>query len=198
MKEVFLEGDFSGYKRNNLDKARATITEKLMERYSGYKTFSERVPTVFISHYHSDLEDLKGIIGFLEDTYKVQCYIDSQDKSMPTITSGETATKLKDRIKQCDKFILLASNNAIHSRWCNWELGYGDADKFKNNIALFPFQRRDETYKGNEYMEIYPHIVKIGGGTYFTDKAAAPIYYVCEASAQGKNNLIPLMDWLHR
>lgn len=198
MKEVFLEGDFSRYKRHDLHRARATMTERLMEGYSGYMNFISREPTVFISHKHEDLEDLKGIIGFLEDTYKVKCYIDSKDKGMPNITSGETATKLKTRIKQCDKFILLASNNAIESKWCNWELGYGDADKFKDNIALFPFKRSNETYKGNEYMEIYPHIVKIDIGTYLLGKWTPSGYYVCETIEKESNNLIPLNDWLHR
>lgn len=198
MKEVFLEGYFSKYKRQELRSAREAITEKFMEGYSKYITCSDRVPTVFISHKHDDLEDLKGIIGFLEDTYNVKCYIDSRDKSMPSVTSGETATKLKTRIKQCDKFILLASNNAIESKWCNWELGYGDANKFKDNIALFPFKRSSETYKGNEYMAIYPHIVKFEDSAYISGKWVIPGYYVCETIEKGQNNFIPLKDWLTR
>lgn len=198
MKEVFLEGDFSRFKRQDLDRARGSITESYVQRSNGYMTFSAKMPTVFISHKHDDLDDLKGIIGFLEDEYKVKCYIDSKDKSMPNITSGETATKLKDRIKSCDKFILLASNNAVDSKWCNWELGYGDAQKFKDHIALLPFRRTNETYKGNEYMEIYPHIVKVDAYSYISGKWVTSGYYVCESIGKDQNNLISLKDWLYR
>lgn len=198
MKQVFLEGDFRSYKRTGLYSAREAITESHIPGYTGFMTFSAKVPTVFISHKHDDLEDLKGIIGFLEDEYSVKCYIDSRDKSMPNITSGETAIKLKNRIKQCDKFILLASNNAIDSKWCNWELGYGDANKFKDNIALFPFRRYGETYKGKEYMEIYPHIVEFDDYVWISGKRMDPGYYVSETITKDRYNLIPLNEWLNR
>ena len=70
----------------------------------------------------------------------MKTYIDSRDPSMPHITTAETAANLKARIKKCDKFILLATNAAIDSKRCNWELGYGDAQKFKTHIALFPLK----------------------------------------------------------
>lgn len=60
--------------------------------------FEEKVP-VFISHKHDDLDDVKGIIEFLEKDFNVIAYIDSRDLSMPKITSGEIAEKIKDRIK---------------------------------------------------------------------------------------------------
>lgn len=53
---------------------------------------------------------------------------------MPQVTSGETAIRIKDRIDKCDKFILLATDKAVESKWCNWELGYGDAKKYPGEI----------------------------------------------------------------
>ena len=85
---------------------------------------------------------------------------------MPRVTSGETATRIKERITKYNKFILLATNDAIESKQCNWELGYGDSKKFKNNIALFPMKNRgqgDYAYKGSEYMSIYPYISYFDG-----------------------------------
>lgn len=38
--------------------------------------------TVFISHKHDDLDEIKGLIGLLERKYNVKAYIDSLDKSM--------------------------------------------------------------------------------------------------------------------
>ena len=122
MKTIFEQGTFHIYSHVRLDEARSPVVE--YSQYAAGKT------TVFISHKHDDLEDLKGILGFLQQTYGVKVYIDSQDPTMPKITSAETALNIKKRIDQCDKFILLATNGAIESKWCNWELGYGDARKF--------------------------------------------------------------------
>ena len=158
MKTIFEQGTFSKYSLARLDEARTPIRENSL--YDAGKT------TVFISHKHDDIEDLKGILGFLQQTYGVKVYIDSKDPTMPKVTSAETALNIKKRIDQCNKFILLATNGAIESKWCNWELGYGDALKYKKHIALFPFKPKgtpDSEYKGSEYMSIYPCITRYDG-----------------------------------
>ena len=58
MKEIFEQGEFSEYRINNLQKSRGVINESF--------AFSEENVPVFISHKHDDLDDVKGIIGFLE------------------------------------------------------------------------------------------------------------------------------------
>lgn len=157
--------------------------------------------TVFVSHKHEDLEDLKGLLGFLEDEYNVKVYIDSNDPKMPKVTSAETALNIKDRIKQCDKFILLATNSAIESKWCNWELGYGDAQKYKDNIALFlmkPKGYSDSAYKGVEYMSIYPYIAYFDGNEKYTNgKSILKGYYVL-TQQKGRDYIIPLKDWFDK
>lgn len=152
MSKIFEQGAFSRYSKRSLENATSPILE--------HSQFSAKT-TVFISHRHDDLEDLQGVLGFLEDEYKVKVYIDSKDSSMPITTSAETAINLKDRIRECDRFILLATNGAIESKWCNWELGFGDANKYPDKIAIFPLKPKgtyDFQYKGNEYMRIYPYI----------------------------------------
>ena len=144
MKLLFEQGSFSRYSQIRLDDSRTSVVE-----YSQYGVHGKT--TVFISHKHDDLDDLKGILGFLQQTYGVKVYIDSQDPSMPPTTSAETALNIKERIKQCDKFLFLATNGAIESKWCNWELGYGDAQKYKKHIALFPMKPQgsnNDDYKG--------------------------------------------------
>lgn len=129
------------------------------------KMFSQNKPysntsTVFLSHKHSDLEDLKGVMGLLKE-YGVKVYIDSMDNKMPKETSGETAKRIKEVIKFCKKFVLLATEKAIESYWCNWELGFGDTHKYKNHLAILPIKEKggyDFEYKGNEYLQIYPRI----------------------------------------
>ena len=80
---------------------------------------------------------------------------------MPAYTNAETAHKLKQKIEVADKFILVATPNAINSKWCNWELGLGDAAKYKEHIALLPINRTYENFRGAEYLKIYPYIVSI-------------------------------------
>ena len=193
MKNIFEKGDFSGYQIDSLNEAVGTIK-------TSYYAFAEKKTTIFISHKHDDLEELKGIIGFLEKKYKVKVYIDSQDMSMPKMTSGETARRIKERIKTCEKFILLATDGAIESKWCNWELGFGDAQKYDlKSIALFPLKDKgtyDSSYKGNEYMEIYPHIVYRGGNDEYSSGEKIQDGYYVRYKEKGEYYLTPLEKWL--
>jgi predicted peroxiredoxin len=138
-----------------------TINESLREvkLFSAKNSYSS-IPTVFLSHKHDDLKDLRGVMGLLKEL-GVKIYIDSMDNKMPEQTSGDTANRIKEVIKYCDKFILLATEKAIESFWCNWELGIGDTHKFMEHIAILPVKEKnsfDHNYKGNEYLQIYPKI----------------------------------------
>lgn len=200
MVEVFNQGDFSSYRIED-------------SRYSGVLTESRsfsagtRRPTkrtIFLSHKHDDLEDLKGFIGYLEQTYNVECYIDWDDPGMPEKTSGETAERIKKFIKTTDRFILLATDNAIGAPWCNWELGYGDAQKYKDKIAILPIKNtRREVYSGNEYMQIYPHIVRVESSDISRERLTYPLrfplssgYYVASVDSAGKVTYVSLREWL--
>lgn len=72
MKLIFERGAFNAYK----------ITDfQLNETLTEARAFSEgdRISckkTIFLSHKHSDLNDLKDIIGFLRSHYNVNVYID--------------------------------------------------------------------------------------------------------------------------
>lgn len=145
---------------------------KIKDSLNEVKSFSANTaysakPTVFLSHKHDDLDDLRGVIGVLENL-GAKIYIDSMDNKMPNETNGDTAKRIKEVIKYCNKFILLATDNAIESYWCNWELGIGDVHKFKQHIAILPMKEKnisDNKYKGNEYLQIYPQIVYREGMT---------------------------------
>lgn len=78
-------------------------------------------------------------------------YVDWQDPSMPARTCGRTAENIKEKIKKYDKFILVATEGAIASKWCNWELGFGDVQKFAyGKIALFPIRDDEKDWSGSE------------------------------------------------
>lgn len=153
---------------------------------------------VFISHKHSDLDALKPLIAMFEKEYNVTTYVDSRDPRMPEVTNAETAKRIKEIIQTCNKFILLATNAAIESKWCNWELGYGDSYRFPKDIAIFPFDNNNN-FKGNEYMKLYPHISYYYGNEKYTDGRGITegYYVVVEDKSEGLRHLTPLWKWFN-
>lgn len=195
MIQIFEEGYFSN---SRITEARLSDVKSETKIFSSGGKLTNRT-TVFLSHKHEDLLELKDFIGFLESKYRVDVYIDSKDPGMPESTSGETASRLKTVIKKCDKFILLATDNAIESKWCNWELGFGDAQKFKQNIAILPIKKKnayDFQYKGNEYLYIYPYIAYYDGtekdstGSYIKSG-----YYIVSQDLSGHKTIDSLFNW---
>ncbi len=132
----------------------------LFEAVKEVKTFSKKLLadyTIFLSHSHEDKSDVEALAVFF-DNLGIKLYVDWLDDAMPPTTSAETAKNIKEKIKESQKFILLATNKAIASVWCNWELGCGDAFKFIDHIAIFPVSDNDGSWKGREYFRIYLRI----------------------------------------
>lgn len=170
------------------------IYEDSLERS---RSFSKNVirsasgPTVFISHKHSDLSDVKGFLSYLNENYKAILYIDSMDRKMPNMTNAETAVRIKSVIESCDKFILLATNNALRSKWCNWEVGIADKSKYSfHNMAILPmYERGSVRFEGNEYLQIYPYIDDVIN---VHDQNELVVKYL-----EGKEQkMVPLKEWL--
>lgn len=174
--------------RKSVQLSYKTLNESLRE----FKAESKFLKTkIFLSHKHDELEQLEGAISFLKK-HGVDIYVDWLDDGMPKTTSGITASRIKEKIKENDKFILLATENAINSKWCNWELGLGDADKYINNIAILPIKKDHSDYSGNEYLQIYPYIVNFETMTYFKFAYRTTGAYIVFPD----NKIISLKDWL--
>ena len=143
--------------------------------------------SVFLSHKHNELEHLERVRSVLERLHTA-VYVDWADPEMQHPTDRKTAKALKDKIKKYDKFIFIASDAAIHSGWCNWEVGYGDAQKYDTDkIAIFPIKQDNRIWEGNEYLQLYPSIeyntiIKVFYVKYYFDN----------------NKIVPLFDWLKR
>lgn len=120
--------------------------------------------TVFLSHSHKDKELIQPAISFLR-SHGVRIYVDWMDEGMPDVISGETAKKLKDKIKEQKKFLVIVTENSKDSRWVPWELGYADPVKGMGHIATFPIAEQSD-FAQNEYMKIYPKIYLVGGDWY--------------------------------
>lgn len=115
--------------------------------------------SIFLSHSHQDKDVIEQSKIFFENL-GISVYVDWADKTMPEKTDGETAQKIKYQIISAnDKFVLLATNNAVASKWCNWEVGIADPFKLPHNkIALLPLAENSGAWNGNEYLQIYPRI----------------------------------------
>lgn len=109
----------------------------------------------------------------------VSVYVDWQDYGIPKTTDGSTAIRIKNKIKENDKFILLATEDAIAFKWCNWELGYGDACKYSKHIAIMPItDKEDSSFSGTEYLQTYPVITSeyyYLTGTYYVEYESSKI-----------------------
>jgi hypothetical protein len=126
------------------------------------RTFAKLTSTtsIFLSHSHHDKAQIEQAKIFFENL-GFSIYVDWADETMPEKTNGVTAQKIKTKINSNDKFIFLATNNAVSSKWCNWEVGIGDTYKLQNEkIALLPLADNNGTWNGNEYLQIYPRIEK--------------------------------------
>lgn len=127
-------------------------------RATRFAASSSRV-TVFLSHSHKDAGLVKNAAAFLK-SLGVEIYVDWLDGDMPATTSPETAKKLKEKISEHQKFILLATENSKESKWVPWELGFADTTKGMKNIAILPIAESSTSYKGTEFVGIYPLIRK--------------------------------------
>lgn len=180
----------------NYQRSSKSIYLNLNESLNNFKNESSTLKTtVFLSHKHDERAKLEGAISFLKQ-FGVDIYVDWLDEGMPKTTSGTTAVRIKDKIRQNHKFILLATEAAINSKWCNWELGLGDAAKYVNNIAIFPVKNDYVDFTGNEYLQIYPYIEYLGSGGYIKNLYKSSGAYVVFPSVNGNDKIVSLADWL--
>lgn len=156
---IFKKSEFSSLAEKRASTRGKNLYSVLNEARIEFKT-SNKIG-VFLSHSHKDYSLIKEAVAFFK-AIDISVYVDWMDDGMPEKTSGETAIKIKSKIVSNEKFILLATNDAVISKWCNWELGIGDTFKFHDdNIAILPLAENSGTWYGNEYLQIYPRIESV-------------------------------------
>jgi len=175
----------------------AYITESMLRRYADDRSLLEKasvyiqksaiggVKTIFLSHSHKDKILAKGLINYLA-SFGIKIYVDWNDTGMPRITNRDTAERIKEKIRENSFFLILATENAMSSRWVPWEIGVADQMKHEN-IAIIPVIRNsDSEFKGNEYLQLYRCIQL----DWFND---IKIFEIASASSR-----MNLKDWLNR
>ena len=121
------------------------------------EAYAKSIDTAFLCHSHKDQELAEKVQEYLL-SMGWEVYIDWKDSSMPETPNRETADKIQTRIKQCNWFLFLATENSMASRWCPWELGYSDGIKGKDWIIVIPTSDSSGNNFGNEYMQLYRRI----------------------------------------
>lgn len=166
------------------------------------RTFSKSTSTtsIFLSHSHQDKAKIEQAKLFFENL-GISIYVDWADQTMPERTNGLTAQKIKNQIiNNNDKFILLATNNAVSSKWCNWEVGIADTFKLtKDKIAILPLADNNRNWTGNEYLQIYPSIeYESGNNRNNLGSIITQGYYIIYPSIDGSRRFERLETWLRK
>lgn len=113
--------------------------------------------TIFLSHSHLDKTIVKRI-GLLFNRLGAGLYIDWMDKSLPETTNYETAIAIKEKIRNCHRFLFLATSRGLQSKWCSWELGIAHSLKQERELAVLPIESRSGNWKETEYLQLYPEM----------------------------------------
>jgi hypothetical protein len=162
-----------------------------------YFSKSSSTTSIFLSHSHQDKAKIEQAKIFFENL-GISIYVDWMDTTMPESTNGSTAIRIKSKIRENEKFILLATNRAVNSKWCNWEVGIGDIYKLANdNIAVLGLADNNGHWTGNEYLQIYPSIEYLDGNS--RNNAGGFIsqgYYVLYPSEDRSRKFKTLERWL--
>lgn len=165
----------------------------IQEQATVRKRAEDRAPAgaTFLSHSTKDKELVTGAIRLLEG-HGATVYIDKKDPALPPYTNKDTASGLKKRINQSNKFVLLASKNSKESKWVPWELGLADGYKGLDRVSILPAveDQTDTSWTSWEYLGLYDRIV--WGDLEGQDKK---VWMVLD---QRKNTAVTLSHWLRR
>lgn len=133
------------------------------------KMFSARnVPVttkfdIFLSHSFLDKVEVQGLYQELID-FGYSVYVDwIVDPHLDrTNVTKKSATLVRERMKNSKTLLLAISTNATMSKWIPWELGYVDGNT--NKCAIIPVSKEStppKSFKGSEYLILYPFIKKL-------------------------------------
>lgn len=172
----------------------SSSTARVNETIYRKSAASKETATVFLSHSHEDKDTVEAAIRLLS-SQGVTVYVDWLDPGMPSITSTETAARLKKRIREQERFVLLASVKALESRWVPWELGIADGVREMSEIAVLPFKDSYTDWTRSEYLGLYPWIEPSSPQAATTYGAAAPLNAFVVRFPDGRTSK-SLGDWL--
>lgn len=113
---------------------------------------------IFLSHSIMDAKHVLGAKRILEEK-GFSVYVDwvEDPKLDRSRVNKRTADYLRQRMRQCSLLFYLHSTNSRLSKWCPWELGYFDGHSgSEDRTFTFPLVSAGESFRGQEYLELYP------------------------------------------
>lgn len=141
---------------------RGTTSQALFESIRERSVRSTDTFDIFLSHSYMDKPVITGLhleltnMGF---TVYVDWMIDrGLDRER---VDKATAQKIRTRMKQSKSLSYAASENAAHSKWMPWELGYKDGENEK--CSILPVSKessRESEFPRQEYLGLYPYLTK--------------------------------------
>lgn len=131
----------------------------LMESVNIQKTALSKNYDIFLSHSYLDADYIYMIKNEIEEMgFSVYVdWIEDSDLNREKVNK-ETALLLKKRMKSCKSLFYVTTENYQSSKWMPWELGYFDG--IKNKVAILPVLDNTSSFKGTEYLELYPYVDK--------------------------------------
>lgn len=114
---------------------------------------------VMVASADGDL--ILGVKSLLEG-FGFKVYVDWVDDPQldRSKVSKENADLLRRRMRQSQSLVWAATEAASDSKWMPWELGYFDGFK-PNQVAILPLvDNASDTFRGQEYLDLYPEIRK--------------------------------------
>jgi hypothetical protein len=114
--------------------------------------------SIFLSHSHKDRKRAKGIVRHFA-SLGVVVYVDWNDSDMPRETNRETAEKIKAKIDENHLFMVLATRNALDSKWVPWEIGVADKTKGEAAVLIIPVTDSAGSFAGSEYLQLYRRVM---------------------------------------
>ncbi len=145
------------YRQEVKDKGGQAAFERAMHNKTLHHGKKGSRRSVFLCHSHRDKTIIAKTFAFF-DRLNAELYVDWMDEGLPKIPDEQTARSIHTKIKNCNKFLFLATARALESKWCSWELGLAYSIKGPKEFAILPIGTRDGKWNGSEYLHLYPVI----------------------------------------
>lgn len=160
MVSYYTKAEARGFASTKIQKS-ATRDSRRILREAVQAATNEDSFDIFLSHASHDSDLILGVKGLLEGL-GFRVYVDWVDDPQldRSKVSKESADLLRRRMRQSKSLVWAATEAASDSKWMPWELGYFDGFK-PNQVAILPLvNNASDTFKGQEYLDLYPVIRK--------------------------------------
>lgn len=160
MASYYTKAEARGFASTKIQKS-AIRDSRLILREAVQAATNEDSFDIFLSHASHDSDLIFGVKALLE-SLRFRVYVDWVNDPLldRAKVTKQSAGLLRRRMRQSKSLVWAATEAASDSKWMPWELGYFDGFK-PNQVAILPLvNNASDTFKGQEYLDLYPVIRK--------------------------------------